>query len=324
MNEVRWGMIGCGDVTEVKSGPAFSKIENSKLVAVMSRTETKVRDYAKRHNIPNWYIGADKLINDQAVDAIYIATPPDSHEYYTRLCAEAGKPVYVEKPMARNYSECLEMINVCEKHNVPLFVAYYRRRLPKFLKIKELLDSGTIGDVRTVAVNLYISPRPEDLNKDTLPWRVKPELAGGGYFIDMGSHQLDILDYYFGPVKTATGLKANLSGLYPAEDTVVAVFEFENGILGTGNWCFTVDKSSELDRTIITGSKGSITFSTFDVLPVVVTTEKGTIEYPVTAPEHVHQPLVQTVVDELLGKGKCPSTGKSGARTNWVIDRILL
>src|SRR6478752_4064397 len=139
-NKVRWGIIGCGDVTEVKSGPSFQKIENSELVAVMRRTGELAKDYAERHNVPKWYDDADAHINDPDIDAVNIATPPGSHKEYTMKVAQAGKPVYVEKPMALDFTECQEMIAACEQAGVPLYVAYYRRGQARFLKIKELLE----------------------------------------------------------------------------------------------------------------------------------------------------------------------------------------
>lgn len=320
--KIKWGMIGCGDVTEIKSGPAFSKIENSSLVAVMSRTESRVKDYAQRHSVPYWYTDAEKLLDNPEVNAVYIATPPDSHEYYTALAAGRGKPVYVEKPMALNYEQCLRMLNVCRGNDVPLFPAYYRRSMPKFLSVKKLLDKKEIGEIRTVSVRLLQAPRPEDLNVQSLPWRVKPELSGGGYFIDMGSHQLDLLDYFLGPVAEASGFTANLAGLYPAEDTVSAQFRFENGAIGSGLWSFVSNRCDEKDIIEIIGSEGSISFSTFSPDPVILTTEGGAEKIESPWPKHVHQHLIEDVVLELTGRGKSPSTGESGARTNRVIDMI--
>ena len=140
MKSVRWGIIGCGDVTEVKSGPGFQKARNSELVAVMRRNAKLAEDYAIRHGVSRWYDNADALIHDPGVDAVYIATPPDSHKDYALAVARAGKPAYVEKPMALNYSECLAMIQAFEQAGVPLFTAFYRRALPRFLKIKSMLD----------------------------------------------------------------------------------------------------------------------------------------------------------------------------------------
>jgi predicted dehydrogenase len=323
MNEVNWGIIGCGDVTEVKSGPAFNKVGNSKLIAVMRRDAKKAEDYAKRHGVPKWYDNADELINDPDINAIYVATPPSSHAEYTIKAAKAKKPVYVEKPMAASYEECLEMIKACESEKVKLYVAYYRRRLPVFLKVKELLDSNVIGNVDLINIRLHLKPRKEDLDRNNLPWRVIESIAGAGYFYDLASHQFDILDYFFGPVIHAGGLKTNQAGLYNAEDTVTASFTFKDDLLGIGSWCF-VESENEVDEIEFVGEQGSIIFSTFEKNPIRVIRGEGKEKlYNEPWPDHVHQPLIQTVVNDLLGTGESPSTGSSGARTNWVMDKIL-
>src|SRR2546426_1602181 len=200
MKTIRWGISGCGDVTEVKSGPGFQKSNHSALVAVMRRQGELARDYAERHGVARWYDNAAALINDSEVDAVYIATPPSSHKEYTLMSAAAGKPVYVEKPMARNFEECRAMIGACGSASVPLFVAYYRRALTRFLKIKELVDARAIGDARFVNVTFYQPIASEDLDSQSLPWRLIRELAGGGRFVDLASPMLDFLDYVVGPV----------------------------------------------------------------------------------------------------------------------------
>ena len=320
MQTIRWGIIGCGDVTEVKSGPAFQKAEHSSLVAVMRRNGTLARDYAERHKVPRWYDNADNLINDPDVDAIYIATPPSSHKHYTILSAAAGKPVYVEKPMAMNFGECEEMIDRCRSAGVPLWVAYYRRALPRFLKIKELVDSGAIGEVRFVNITFYQPLDPEDFNLDSLPWRVLPDVAGGGRFVDLASHTLDFLDYALGPITDVYGHASNQAGKYPAEDMVTGSFKFASGVHGTGTWCFSA--YDRCDLTEIVGTKGRILFSTFGAHPVKLI-GRETIEFTLENPPHIAQPLIQTVVNELVGSGNCPSTGESAARTSWVMDRFL-
>ncbi|MEH7245751.1 Gfo/Idh/MocA family oxidoreductase [Neobacillus niacini] len=319
---VRWGIIGCGDVTEVKSGPAFQKVENSKLVAVMRRTGELAKDYAQRHNVPKWYDDAEALINDPDVNIIYIATPPGAHKEYTILAAQAGKPVYVEKPMARNFAECQDMISACKNAGVPLYVAYYRRGQARFLKIKELLEHNVIGDIRYVSTTQYQPASEEIVNSKQIPWRVQPELAGGGLFFDLGSHTLDILDYLLGPIKSVQGFASNQAGHYHAEDIVSATYRFESGVHGIGNWCFTAFEHVDVNEII--GSKGKITFSTFGNDPVVLIKDKGREEFSFEPPQHVHQPLVETIVKELTGDGcHCPSTGVSGARTSWVMDEIV-
>jgi len=323
-SEVRWGVLGVGNVCEIKSAPAMNLIPKSKLVAVMRRDEEKVKDYAERHGVKKWYTDAKSLIEDPEVNAIYIATPPHVHLELTEMAARAGKPVYVEKPMARNHAECQEMIQVCEKAGVPLFVAYYRRALPHFVKIKELIEAGEIGAIRTVHINLKQVVEPEIIAKLENNWRIVPEIAGGGYFFDLASHQLDLLDFFFGKITQATGFSANQAQAYAAEDIVVGSFVFENGVLGTGNWCFSSSKTAEIDEVIIDGDLGQIRFATFGKGEFWLTKDdEKPLHYQVELPKHIQQPLIQSIVIELLQEGISPSHGESGARANWVMDELV-
>ena len=319
MNPIRWGIIGCGDVTEVKSGPALQKADGSQLVAVMRRNGALAKDYAERHGVPRWYDNAQALIDDSEVDAVYIATPPHMHKAYTLAVARAGKPVYVEKPMALNVAECQQMIDACRGAGVPLFVAYYRRALPRFVKIRELVDSGILGSLRYVEI--LLTQPAKDLNADEQPWRVQPEVAGGGHFVDLASHTLDFLDYVLGPVKDVRGFVRNQDGAYPAEDIVSGSFEFESGVLGSGLWSFTTFDAA--DQVMIVGAAGKLTFATFATDPVVLETAAGRQTFDIPHPAHVQQPLIQQVVDELHGQGRCVSTGENGLRTTRVMQQLL-
>jgi predicted dehydrogenase len=324
-NGIKWGIIGVGDVCEVKSAPAMNLIKGSKLVAVMRRNAEKAADFAKRHNVPKWYSDADALINDPDVNAIYIATPPDTHAYYALKVAAAGKPVYVEKPMARTHKECLDMVAACEKAHVPLYVAYYRRELDIYKTVKRLITEGVIGDVRFVDITVRKAIKPDVLANiiGTDNWRVNPEVSGGGYFYDLGSHQLDLMDYLFGAIASAQGFAANQAGPYPAEDIVLGTFHFENGIMGQGNWCFNAPLSSETEFTTIYGSKGLLSFTVFSNFHIALKIDgKRTKIIRFDMPKHIQQPLIQTIVDELQGNGTCISTGSSGARTNWVMEQL--
>jgi len=319
MRTIRWGIIGCGDVTEVKSGPGFQKANNSKLVAVMRRNGDLAKEYAQRHNVPKWYDNADELINDPEIDAIYIATPPSAHKEYTLLTAHAGKPVYVEKPMAISTEECRIMIDAYKTAGVPLFVAYYRRALQRFLKIKELIDTHAIGTVRFVTITFY---QPHSLDKTSgLPWRVQPKISGGGLFIDLASHMLDFLDFVFGPIQSVHGFASNQQHLYPAEDIVSGTFKFQSDVQGTGTWCFS--GFQKFDCTEIIGDRGKISFSTFEAQPIRLTTQNEFKEFTIDYPPHIQQPLIQIVVDELNGVGKSPSTGETALRTTWVMEQML-
>jgi predicted dehydrogenase len=321
MKTIRWGIIGCGDVTEVKSGPGFQNAKNSQLVAVMRRNGELAKDYAERHNVSKWFDNADELINDPDVDAVYIATPPAFHKEYTLKCALAGKPVYVEKPMARNFEECTAMVQACENAGVPLFVAYYRRALDRFNKVKELVDSGKIGEIRFVTVVLYKKLVQVDLKTGKLPWRVIPEIAGAGEFLDLASHTLDVLDYILGPINEAVGYAGNQAKLYEAEDIVTASLSFKSGVKGTGTWCFS--SYTNYDMNEIVGSLGKISFSTFGEEPILLTTTEGITSMDIVKPVHIQQQLIQNIVNELNGVGVSQSKGVSAARTSWVMDEIL-
>lgn len=319
MATIRWGIIGVGNVTEVKSGPGFQKARNSSLVAVMRRNAALAEDYARRHGVPRWYDNAQRLIDDPDVDVVYIATPPDSHATYTEMVAAAGKPVYVEKPMARTLAECETMIEACQKANVPLFVAYYRRAMPRLCTVKKLVDSGAIGEVRSVQMSLH--RRLMEVGDKPLPWRVVPEIAGGGHFVDLASHMLDFLDYVLGPIREARGFAVNQAAAYPAEDHVAASFVFESGVVGVGDWCFSAFQNT--DRTEIVGTSGKIVYSTFDETLLELVAVDNTQTFPIPYPEHVQQPLIQTIVDQLNGEGVCPSTGDSAMRTTRIMDQLL-
>jgi predicted dehydrogenase len=319
MNEIiRWGIIGCGDVTEVKSGPGFQKADGSALVAVMRRDAAKAEDYARRHNIPRWYADADALIADREVDAIYIATPPSSHKEYVFKVARAGKPILVEKPMALSATECETMIAACCEAGVPLRVAYYRRKLPRFEKMRELIQSGTIGEPRAIAVRQFQrldAPLPQ-------PWKIDSATNGGGLFVDMQTHTLDWLHYVFGSVREVCGVAVNAAQIHGAEDTVRYSLLFKNGVVASGIFAYTVARAEE--SVTIYGSEGEVSMGFFvpnGDLRLIRNGVEEIIQLP--DPPHVHQPLIQTFVDELKGGSILESTGETALGAARVIDDIL-
>ncbi|MCE1197710.1 MAG: Gfo/Idh/MocA family oxidoreductase [Marinilabiliales bacterium] len=322
IDEVRWGIIGCGDVTEKKSGPAFDKVPHSSRVAVMRRDAQKAADYAARHQVAKWYSDAAELIRDSAVNAVYVATPPDTHAAYAIAAMRAGKPVYVEKPMARNHAECLEMLKTSEETGMPLFVAYYRRTLPAFLRVRELVGNGEIGQPLNVLVKLHLAYGERDKYPEQQTWHTQPAISGGGHFFDLASHQFDYLDFLFGPIAEVHGTAVNRAGYYEAEDTVTATFRFASGVAGHGSWCFVGPKDAEEDLIEITGTEGRIRFSCFRQGEVELTRADRTSRFTFANPENISHHLVEQVVQALRGEGACVSTGESAARTSRVLDQI--
>jgi predicted dehydrogenase len=312
-----WGIIGCGSVTEVKSGPGFQQADGSALVAVMRRDLAKAQDYARRHGVPRAYDRADALIQDPDVDAIYIATPPSSHCELTLAVLAAGKPCLVEKPMGMNHRECLRMIEASTARGVPLWVAYYRRALPRFLLVRDLLAAGAIGQVTSV----HVTVTKPLAGAERSNWRFDPAIAGGGLLFDLGSHCVDLLDFFLGPITAVAGFPVNTAGAYGAEDVTAAAFTFGGDVVGTGIWNFNAAASA--DTMTFTGSDGVLETPIFSDTDVTVSRGTERHVHAVRYPPHVHQPLIQTIVHELAGQGRCPSPAESGARASWVLDRCL-
>jgi predicted dehydrogenase len=309
---MRWGIIGVGDVTEVKSGPAFQQVPGSELVAVMRRSANLAEDYARRHGVPRWHTDADDILGADDIDAVYIATHPNSHADYTRRAALAGKAVLVEKPMAVNADECRSMTDACDAAGVPLWVAYYRRALPRFERIRQLIADGAIGEVRAVNSVRCQPPKPQS-------WQIVHGLSGGGWFFDAACHTVDWLDHLFGPLRDVRGRAVSHGGR--VEDTVAISYTIGDGIVGSGTWCF--DSDVNYDSTAVIGTKGavSLSISAPDDIHLVRGDHHERIALP--DPPHVHAPLLQTIVDEWNGSGRCASTGFTATRTAVVMDTVL-
>ena len=317
---IKWGIIGCGDVTEIKSGPAYKMTEGFELVAVMRRNLDLAKDYAERHGVARFYNDAEQLINDHEVDAVYIATPPDTHHYYAMKVAEAGKICCIEKPMAPSYPECLDIQTTFEKQNLPLFVAYYRRSLPRFNKVKSLLEEHVIGDVRHVS--WYLSRTPSDLDTSEIyNWRTDAKIAPAGYFDDLASHGLDLFAYLLGDIKKAKGHSANQQNLYSAKDIISGSWIHESGVLGTGMWSFGTYERE--DKVRIIGREGELSFSIFGEDPISIITKDELEQVVIENPKHIQQYHVENMTKHLNSDFQHPSTGASATHTAWVMDKIL-
>ena len=308
---IKWGIIGCGDVTEVKSGPAFNKVPGSELVAVMRRDAAKAKDYAERHGVPTYYHEAQLLIDDPEINAIYIATPPGSHEAYTMAAIAAGKPVYVEKPMALNFAAALKITKAAAANDVKLVVAHYRRAQPFFNKIKSLTDEGVIGKIRKAdLVFNRIAMTPDEMANPAKAWRVDPAISGGGLFHDMAPHQLGLMLYYFGAVRSANGSAKNTNDLYSAHDTVAGNILFENGVEFQGSWNFNAP--ADADECMIHGDGGTISFAVFGNQDIIIDTGGGQERISFTAPQHVQQPMIEKTVQYFSGKAENPCPPEEG------------
>lgn len=317
---IRWGIIGCGNVTEVKSGPAYQKTADFELLAVMRRDRNKAQDYAQRHGVKKFYSDAQSLINDPEIDAVYIATPPDSHKDYALMVAAAGKPCCIEKPLAPSHADCCAIVAAFAEKKLPLFVAYYRRSLPRFEKVKQLIENGTIGEVRHISWQLQRAINAWDKSGE-YNWRTDKAIARGGYFDDLASHGLDLFAFYFGDYETVQGFATNQQGLYSAFDAVTANWAHKNGITGSGFWNFGCSENA--DCAEIFGSQGKIIFSVFDEKPIRIVTVNNEETLQIENPHHVQMPHVENLRNALLHNDQHPSTGASSLQSSWAMEEIL-
>ncbi len=317
---IRWGIIGCGAVTERKSGPALQNATGSELYMVMRRNEELLIDYAKRHHVPHYTTDAQALIDCPEVDAVYVATPPSSHVDYAIAALRAGKPVYVEKPLSVSFPECQRLIAAQKETGLPVFAAYYRRRLPYFLKVEELLKDGAIGTVRAAQITYHATEGSGGAGDP--PWRMVKAIGGGGLLLDVGSHTLDMMDYLLGPIAQVKAFARNQRKLFEVEDTISASLLFENGVLGSAQWCF--DSAFHIDENVLTGTLGQLRFPTFGGEYItLVRPGKEPERFYVDTPYHIQTPMVQHVVNCLNKKETPVSTAETAARTTWVMDEIL-
>ena len=235
---------------------------------------------------------------------------------------KAGKPAYIEKPMAASYEDCARINRISKETGIPCFVAYYRRYLPYFQKVRQLVNDGEIGNVINVQIPIGPTSTYLDYNTKNLPWRVQPDIAGGGYFMiwppTSSTFSKICSDVFLKPKVThRTGVTVR------GEILVSARFKFDSGLPGSGSWCFVAHESAKEDRIEIIGDKGMICFSVFTYDPIALHTERGREEILPPNPPHVQLPLIQAVVEHLQGKAICTCDSVSATPTNWVMDRIL-
>ncbi len=318
---VRWGILGAGDVCEVKSGPAFQQAENSELAAVMRRDSAKAKDFAYRHGVKKWYNSVSELLGDTGIDAVYIATPPRYHLEHTLAVLATGKNVYLEKPMAMTTDECRQIIKAEKESDGKVAVAHYRRALPAFIKVGELIKGGAVGTVRLAEVN-FLLPAVNSLIPDTGEnWRLNPVISGGGLFHDLSPHMIDLMLVYFGQPTHYEGFSLQQISEASVDDFVQGTARFENNVVFRGCWCFTVAEAATKDSLVITGDKGQISCSFFGD-EVRLYSDEGNEIFPFINPPHIQQPMIEQVVRYFQGEAACPCSTEDGLRVMEIIERF--
>jgi predicted dehydrogenase len=315
-DSVQWGILGCGDVTEVKSGPALQKATRSNLCCVMRRDAGKAADYAKRHGVPNWTNDVDTLLADPKINAVYIATPPNSHAEYAVRALHAGKAVLLEKPIALNSAESAHIQAALKETGGKLSVAYYRRALPRFEKLKDIVMNGTIGAPRMIEVRQF----KQLSDQSGQNWKTDPLVGGGGSFVDMQSHTLDWLIYLFGMPNHAQGLVKNQAKQHAAEDLVNFLFDF-GSFSALGLCSYAASKNEE--AVTIHGEKGSASMGFFRPSDITLTIDGTAQTITLPDPAHVHQPFIERVVAHFLDDAPNPCSASQGRLSTELIETIF-
>lgn len=315
-NSVSWGIIGCGDVAEIKSGPAFQLCENSQLLAVMRRNGDLAKDFAIRHNVPHYYDDAEELLNNPNINAVYVATPPSTHLHYALEALKAKKNVYIEKPMVLSVEEAQQLKNAVNKSSKKLVVAHYRRFLPLYIKVKELIDNQSIGQIKFVDLKFL---KPRDFN-DKAKWRLNAEISGGGYFHDIAPHQIDLMYHFFGEYRSANGIAVNQSKINKVDDMVNGIINFKNDVQFRGIWSFSIPKNIEEDNCTIYGETGTLSFSFYEETLTLVNNKTQVFNFK--NPKHIQQPLIQETVNYFLEERDNPCDVKIGVAVTEIMEKF--
>ncbi len=310
MRTIGWGMIGCGDVTEVKNGPGLYMAEHSKLVGITNRTISKAEDWVKRHGHGKVFNSVEALLACDEIEIVYIATTPDKHKDYAEMCAKAGKHCLIEKPLALTYEEGVAIERAFKEADKKAFVAFYRRSLNRFRKIKELIETGAIGKLCGVQIT-----RAEPETEDSA-WRLNKDISGGGIFTETDIHILDFLESCLGPIVSYSSEKG--AG---GNQQISVSMKFENGVAGSGLWLYKCQIPK--DEVKFIGEEGIISFPFFNNSePITVLTNKGEEVFIIEDSKYVGLNMEQEIVNELNNLGKFSGTVSSSLNALKVMESI--
>jgi len=316
---LRWGIIGAGDIVRRRVAPAINDLPNCELTAIARANADKAEEFARQFGAKRWYADWRELVKDEEVDAVYVATPVYLHAPQTIAAAEAGKQVLCEKPMAMNADECDEMIAACEANGVKLGIAYYRRFYPVLARVRELLTLGEIGRPVVAQINSFeyvdISPG------DSRHWFLEKAKNGGGPMMDFGCHRLEVLTNLFGSVRRMSSLTANVQWKdREVEDTAVATIEFESGPVATVT--VTHGAFEPQDTLDIFGTAGSIHIPVLNRGVVRIVTKGGERSESHPNGANTDEPLIADFTNAALNDKKPSVGGDAGREIARLMDEI--
>ena len=318
MQKVRWGLIGCGDISRKRVAPALRDAPRSELFAVARAQADLAEDFAREFGADKHYADWRELIADPEIDAVYIATPVDLHSEQTIAAAQAGKHVLCEKPMALTTEECDRAAEACDAASVKLGIAYYRRFYPVLDRIKEIITSGEVGEPVLAHINCFetFNPRPDEPRH----WLIEKTRSGGGPMMDFGCHRIEVLLNLLGPIDGTLGFTDQVRLKRDVEDTAGAFFRFESGAHAALLVSHAAFESQ--DTLDIFCGKGSLHVSVLNEGELRVVTAGGTRSESHPPHANLHQPLVEDFVSALIND-RAPAVGPDTGREVQRIEEII-
>jgi UDP-N-acetyl-2-amino-2-deoxyglucuronate dehydrogenase len=231
------GLIGTGSISWYHLTAYNQYPDTVRLTAVCDIRRDAMEEFAKKANVGACYDDYHRMLHEADIDAVDICTSHDQHEPQVLAAATAGKHVLLEKPMGRNMQECRNMVAATAKAGVTFMIGHDLRYMPHSLAIKRIIDSGELGAVRVTRCVLIsnMAPMPPGGGDYKLgAWLSDAKLAGGGIMISGVIHQVDLLRYYIGDIKSVIGVCRSVHPqfLNGAEEYGCATLEFENGAIG--------------------------------------------------------------------------------------------
>jgi predicted dehydrogenase len=251
---VGWGVIGAGGIADRRTIPeGLVPSAMCNLVAVMDIDAGRAWSVAERHGVPAYDTSVEALLARQEVEAVYIATPNHLHKEQVLAAAAAGKHVFVEKPLALSVADAEEMVDACERAGVKLMVGYLMRFHAYHRHLKAMIEAGDLGQVVFGRAQLTCWYPPMEG-----AWRQNLALGGGGAFIDMGTHCLDLLEMLIGRARQVSAFMGTLTHGYEVEDSATVLVEFEGGAQGIVDVNFNVPDAAAQNVLEVRGSVGAV------------------------------------------------------------------
>jgi predicted dehydrogenase len=321
MKEIRWLLVGAGDISKKRVAPAIVKAMESKLVAICDLREENTRALAKEFMVDQIYTDIDDALKSTESDAVYLATPVYLHVQQALKALQAGKHVLVEKPLSLTGSEGMSLVQAAKESDKVAGCAYYRRFFPSYLLSKDMLMTSQFGQIVLIDMVYYSW---FGLGKDNPKyWRIDRAKSGGGPLSDMGSHMLDLMIGLFGiPISVFAWCDNLLHPDWSVEDNAAILMKLRNGAHVTANfsWC---SKTWRHEFEIV-GTEAKIDWLPMDSGQVTKTTGRQVETLKIPPADNVHLPIIQDFIGAIRENRSPACPFEEAIKTNQLLDAIYL